>query len=156
MFEQQRKQNFDFEQGPLVRLWLLCLGTHKHLCFITLPALCADSLTLKYLYEELCSTYKALLRGEVFTVAAMQYADYAEWQNELAESEAANAGRDFWQERRSGLLSATIPFEHRQFAAGEFEPERLVRTYTSALAQQCGIALIGSRSRCRTRAGRTW
>src|SRR5436189_132401 len=76
LFEREGKTSFDFENGPLVRLALFCLSTNKHLFVVSLPALCADALTLKNFYDELCRTYDALLRGKDFHVEAMQYADF--------------------------------------------------------------------------------
>ena len=91
--------SFDFENGPLVRVALSSLATDKHLLTLTVSSLCADGLTLKCLYDELCRTYDALVQGNEFHVEAMQYADFAAWQNELLESDVANAGREFWQQR---------------------------------------------------------
>jgi amino acid adenylation domain-containing protein len=120
---------FDFERGPLVRLSLIVLSPHRHLLSLCLPSLCADGPTLKYLYEELCRTYSG---GS--PVEAMQYADVADWQNELLQVENANSGRKYWQQR-SGLqlFSAAIPFELRPSSEEKFEPARFVRDNDSAL-----------------------
>jgi amino acid adenylation domain-containing protein len=105
--------SFDFENGPLFRIGLSRLSTNKHLLTVTLSSLCADSSTLKCFYDELCRTYEALLSGNEFDVEAMQYADFAAWQDELLESDLATAGREFWQQRNttqpsSGLNAFTI------------------------------------------------
>ena len=135
LFELEGKVPFDFERGPLVRLALLCLSTNRHLLIVTLPWLCADGSTLKNFYDELCRTYDALLRGEDFHVEAMQYADFAAWQNDLLESEVANAGQVFWQQRNiaqpfSGMTSFTVPAS----ITDKFEPARLPCVHDLALA----------------------
>ena len=136
-FEQEGKLPFDLERGPLLRFSLLCFSAEKHLLFISLPSLCADGLTLKYLFEELCHTYRALVRGEEFAVEAMQYADFADWQNELLETDVGKAGKDYWQ-HRDGLrhVPNTIPFDLRPTGVAKFEPLRLANIHNSALVGQ--------------------
>src|SRR6185312_3721340 len=47
-FAAAQQEPFDLEQGPLLRVELLRLSTQQHVLLLCLPALCADSATLKH------------------------------------------------------------------------------------------------------------
>ena len=62
------------------------------------PAICADGPSMQILARQVIAAYAALQRGEEpVAVEAMQYADFAEWQNEMLESAEGAAGRRHWQ-----------------------------------------------------------
>ena len=64
---------------------------------ITVPALCADTQSLRNLVEQVSLRYAAL-RGERADDAdeVVQYAQFSQWQNDLLEDENEIAGRDYW------------------------------------------------------------
>src|SRR5206468_1728807 len=106
--------SINVEQGSPLRLTLLNLSTDKHLLLVSLPSLCADAWTLKNLVGEIGRSYAALLDNEELDGEPLQYADYAQWQNELLAGDDAEAGRDFWKEKNySSLPNVTLPFEGR-------------------------------------------
>src|ERR1700691_5041133 len=72
------------------------LAADKHVLHISLSPLCADAATLTILVRELILSYSACLRGERRADAPLQYADVAEWKNELLESEAGASGKNYW------------------------------------------------------------
>jgi amino acid adenylation domain-containing protein len=100
--------SFDLENGPLFRIALASLSTDRHLLTVTFSSLCADNSTLKCFYDELCRTYEALVQGKEFHLEAMQYADFAAWQNELLESDIATTGSEFWQQRSPTQVSSGV------------------------------------------------
>jgi len=88
---------FDYEQGPLLHFRLIERAEKDYILILRLPAICADSVSLRNLVGELCRGYVAVIRGEKLNGAVAQYADLAEWQNELIESEETRAGREYWR-----------------------------------------------------------
>ncbi|HBY77714.1 MAG TPA: non-ribosomal peptide synthetase, partial [Cyanobacteria bacterium UBA11148] len=58
LLQEQRNVNFNFEQPSLLQLCLLTLAVDLHSLLITLPALYADSWTLKNLVKEIGKTYE--------------------------------------------------------------------------------------------------
>jgi hypothetical protein len=95
------------------------------LLLISLPALCGDSVTVLNLMSELGHAYALILHGGVFLDEPMQYADFAEWQNELLQSadEHAEQGRNFWNELKRGLSPLSLPLEKRRTTDQTFQPE---------------------------------
>ena len=110
---EDRLRPFDFEKGVLVRLSLVALQEKRHILIITLPSLCADARTLKNLVLEISRSYAALSLGEKLDDRPMQYADYAEWHNELLR-EGNKEAIEFWQASfRSSPGPLTLPLELR-------------------------------------------
>ncbi|HSF38971.1 MAG TPA: amino acid adenylation domain-containing protein [Thermoanaerobaculia bacterium] len=88
----------DLEKGPVARFTLVRAAEREHRLRICLPALAADEPTLRRLAEEI-----ALEVGGSSDAASVQYADFAEWQNELLEDEGARERRQDWRASRCCL-----------------------------------------------------
>jgi len=104
----------DYTQPSLLRTELLKLSNKRHLLLVSAPALCADGPSLQRLTEHIASAYGALRRGaEPAPIATMQYADFAEWQNELLESSEAATALQHWQRSDPASLAPRLIFEKR-------------------------------------------
>lgn len=104
----ERKREFDLEYGPLIHATLYVLSPARYALSINLPALCADRHTLHNLYTELCQSYAAITGdGEAET---LQYLQFAEWQNSLADEPEAQEGIEYWQKQDfTGALPVSLP-----------------------------------------------
>ncbi|MBE9162161.1 non-ribosomal peptide synthetase [Tychonema sp. LEGE 06208] len=123
LFQQLNLLAFDFERGPLWHLSLVTLAQDKHLLLANFSALIADSATLKNFTRELSLSYSACACGEEFSDESMQYADIAEWQNELLESEETAIGKEYWRKLNIEALDLlTLPWEKKNREA-EFQPQ---------------------------------
>jgi amino acid adenylation domain-containing protein/FkbM family methyltransferase len=105
---------FNFEAGPLIHCTLATLGPDEHVLVVTVPSLCADSVTLANLASELPELYagKAIYipaSGEV-----VQYSEYSEWsQNVFAEPDS-RTGKEYWEKQRaSSSPEAPLPLEKK-------------------------------------------
>ncbi len=118
---------FDIEQGPALHVVLAKLAPEKHALVLQVPALCADLRSMQSLAREIGRAYVDAFNE---TDDVMQYADVAEWQQELLASDETKTGRDYWRDycrkinfpALDSLLSA---FEKR--SASGFSPEVLVQ-----------------------------
>jgi amino acid adenylation domain-containing protein len=113
--DEEWRQAADGSEAPLMRACLLKLSSEEHVLALTLPALCADSASLKLIYEELVGLYDTAsstgrLPGEV-----LQYADYAAWQSDmLAEEDEDGSGSSYWRERlMPGASPSRLPLQRR-------------------------------------------
>ncbi|MEG4530219.1 amino acid adenylation domain-containing protein [Microcoleus sp. D2_18a_D3] len=123
LFQQLSLLAFDFERASLWHISLATLAQNKHLLLANFSALIADSATLKNFTRELSLSYSACACREEFSDESMQYADIAEWQNELLESEETAIGQEYW--RKLNIESwdlLTLPWEKKNGEA-EFQPQ---------------------------------
>jgi amino acid adenylation domain-containing protein len=107
LFHSEADRNFDHEQELPLRASLLSLSPDKHLLYLNLLSLCADARTLRNITGEIGRAYALELSDE-----PLQYVTFAEWHNELFESEDSPAARKFWRQQWSdGARALKFPFE---------------------------------------------
>ena len=103
---------FDCERGPLVRAALADLPSDRHLLVITVCAMCADSRTMRNVFQEIVQAYSDGERQAGAPDEQVQYLQFSEWQHELLEESDADEGRDYWSKQElEQLLDAPLHFE---------------------------------------------
>jgi amino acid adenylation domain-containing protein/non-ribosomal peptide synthase protein (TIGR01720 family) len=115
--------SFDLEAGRVCHVSTARLAPERRVLLLSLPALCGDSTTFTSLVRELSLSYRARLHDVGLPDEPTQYADVAEWQNELLESEDTRAGREYWAGQQSfDVHSARLPLEVSNREPSIFEP----------------------------------
>lgn len=130
---QQRESHFDLEQTSPLRLALFKLALDRHLLLMTLPALCADMVGLENILKEIHQAYRDCGQEEKSCDDVLQYADLAEWQHELLESEDAEHGRAYWRQQLSALHESPLPYEGKP-AYSTFAPQSFALTLDAETA----------------------
>ena len=90
------EEKWNLGQSPLLHTWLLRLSLDTHILLLAMPALCADSYTLKLFAHALERTYSAHRQGQSLDEDPLQYADVAAWQDELLLEPDAELERQYW------------------------------------------------------------
>jgi amino acid adenylation domain-containing protein/non-ribosomal peptide synthase protein (TIGR01720 family) len=107
------------DEEPVVTAVYRTLGAGRAILSLDLPALCADRATLERLLEEL-----AMLYADGSLPDALQYADVAEWFNELLEKPESAPGVEYWRRiDLAGADSLALPFEAPGESATRFNPK---------------------------------
>jgi amino acid adenylation domain-containing protein/non-ribosomal peptide synthase protein (TIGR01720 family) len=125
LLEQQRSRPFDLACGPLLRIAVVRNAGPGELLVLTLPALCSDARGLMNLAAELVHAYAGPAGEES---EALQYTDFAGWQEDLvhSEDEEAKTGRAFWTRLdRAALDALALPGERPEGERGRLEPRSL-------------------------------
>jgi amino acid adenylation domain-containing protein/non-ribosomal peptide synthase protein (TIGR01720 family) len=141
-YEQMRNAPFDFEKGPLLDLSLFTLSETESVLILGLPALCGDWVSMMNLLRELSASYARHARGEEASGELLQYADLAEWQNELTGSAEGEISRGYW--RKQGPFSQadlSLPFERQISEEGEFDPRSVTVAIKPEIVLQIGQLL---------------
>jgi hypothetical protein len=110
LFREAGELRFDLETGPLAALSLVTFASARHVLLISLPSLCADASSLNNMVQEIAASYSFYLSAEEVSEPPLQYADLAQWQNELLASPEAAKARDYWRKSISdaGILRLAI------------------------------------------------
>jgi amino acid adenylation domain-containing protein/non-ribosomal peptide synthase protein (TIGR01720 family) len=142
LFDEVLRLPLNLEQGLLLHASLITLSQEKHILLISLPALCADSTTIKNLALETSYLYLAVLRGENLSDEPIQYADVAEWQNELLESENTKIGVEYWQRQDfTTAFNLKTPFENKFDQKNRFKPQVVKLKIESDLVLQLEVLM---------------
>lgn len=133
LFHLAIQHNFDWKQGSLLQLQLVAMPSNQHVLLISLPSLCGDVGTLNNFVQELSRAYAACLQGEEITDEPLQYADIAQWQNEILELEEPEAELEYWHQLDfSHIGDFMLPFANRTESNREFHPQFI----TQEIAQE--------------------
>jgi amino acid adenylation domain-containing protein len=134
LYREDSRHPFNFKQAPLLRATLITLAEDKHTLQLSLPALCADSHTLKNLMREISLAYAARLSGDEVDEEVTQYVQFSEWQNDLLLDGEAEEGKEFWRKQNVAAVSRlSLSLENKTDAAPNFTPESLTLNVPSAL-----------------------
>jgi len=124
----ESEPSFDFDRGPLLRVTLIKQSSDRHVLLVSLPAVCADSTSLANFTSELSRAYAARLNQQPLADEPMQYADFAEWQNEQLEADNVDVslGKAQWQKAEAVNVSRpTVLLETRAREASGFRPDSI-------------------------------
>jgi amino acid adenylation domain-containing protein/thioester reductase-like protein len=115
LYQQERLIPWHFEQGALLRAALIKLSVNKSILLLNLPAICADSWSIKNLVQEISQCYGACLQGiGLNNEEVVQYLQFSEWQNELLADTDAEFGKQYWKKYNlSALPKLSLPFENK-------------------------------------------
>ncbi|MFW6357633.1 MAG: amino acid adenylation domain-containing protein [Chroococcales cyanobacterium] len=138
----QPLDSLDSAKGTLLEIAIVILSPQEHLLILRLPSLCADRDSIQIIVKEIFQSYEET--EEDLEEEILQYADLAEWQNQLLEDEETQAGREYWQEnvkydppKFQALTPSPSPTgrgEHKRRASLQFPP--FLRGARGDLSQQ--------------------
>src|SRR6185503_13752017 len=138
------------ERLPLLHARLVKLSATNHHLILTAPALCADALSLQHLLRQIADAYEHPQGEAASQRETMQYADFAEWQNELFVTEGASLARQFWKNQNlSAVTTPRLSFEKRLRLESSFQPATVtvdISAETSARIQATAKRLAVSLS----------
>jgi amino acid adenylation domain-containing protein len=102
---------FDLGRGPLWRARLLRLAPNEHWFVFVVHHIVFDRWSASVLMREMSALYGAFLSGQPSPLAELpvQFADYAEWQNELLAGERLEALCEYWAKALASLPTITLP-----------------------------------------------
>jgi amino acid adenylation domain-containing protein len=126
LFREAGELRFDFASGPQSYLSLVCFSNVAHVLFVNLPSLFADGVSLNNLVHEISASYSSYSSCDEDAEQPLQYADVAEWQNELLGSPEGARGRDYWHKQiGSDSRILRLAFEDGIHGEGSFVPNIL-------------------------------
>ncbi|WP_338524404.1 amino acid adenylation domain-containing protein [Pseudomonas batumici] len=106
---------FDLSQGPLIRGQLLQLAEDDHILLVTQHHIVSDGWSVAVLIAEFNRLYSAFSQGldDPLPALALQYADYAVWQQQHLQGERLQAQTRFWSEHLGGAPGLLeLPTDH--------------------------------------------
>jgi amino acid adenylation domain-containing protein len=119
---QRQWQQQSAEPGEQITPILVRLALGERVLIMKLPAMFADGESMRSLIRQIACSYDGKVEAEE-AEQSLQYADFAQWQNDLLESEETEIGRKYWKERDFRVAEQPrLPMEEESAAeAGEAE-----------------------------------
>jgi hypothetical protein len=116
LMQEEARQPFDLRLGPLVRARLLRVAPLEHLLLLTVHHIVSDGWSNAILTSDLCAFYTAFIQDVPASLPelAIQFADYADWQQAQLANENFATQRAYWRQKLAGNLSGLdLPFDRR-------------------------------------------
>lgn len=103
---EETRRPFDLERGPLLHVSLLWLDETEYVLLVSMHHIISDGWSIELLIQELGELYSAHLQGKPANLPELtvQYADYAEWQNNKVSGENLERLTTYWSEQLGGEL----------------------------------------------------
>jgi hypothetical protein len=94
-------RTFSLNKAPLLRSNLLCLGDNINVLVITLHHIVSDNWSMEIFVRELSLLYstRKAKKALVLPPLLVQYADYAQWQNDRLSGERLNGLVHYWKQK---------------------------------------------------------
>ncbi|MFE9795714.1 amino acid adenylation domain-containing protein [Streptomyces goshikiensis] len=108
------RRPFDLLRGPLMRGALIRRTPTEHLLVLTFHHIVFDGASIEILYDDLETFYGAALTGRPaeLPAPAVEYADFARWQQLQAQGRSYDDQLAYWREQLSDAPATTrLPFE---------------------------------------------
>lgn len=132
LFCQAKQEHQKLAQVSILQLFLIKLSNNQHILIISLPALCADTRTIKNLVNQISQAYHQNCQGKTLSADYAQYVQFSEWQNQLLVDEDAEEAKAYWQQQKISSLSALKLPHERQGKSEQFINDR----YELAISQE--------------------
>ncbi|GAC44498.1 non-ribosomal peptide synthetase module [Paenibacillus popilliae ATCC 14706] len=142
LLQQEAQTPFDLSSGPLMRSRLICMQPDDHFFMLNIHHIVFDGWSTGILCHELEVLYRANVHDEASPLPplAIQYADYAHWQNEYLKGSEIERQLSYWKEKLSGNLPVLqlpydFPSPSRQTFTGAFASLALPSGLTASVKQ---------------------
>lgn len=149
----QARAPFDLARDVPVRGSLVELAEDDHVLMLTFHHIASDGWSAGVFNRELSALYASFARGEPTTLRplAIQYADYAAWQRNIAQSGGFEAQLDYWERALAGAtVRLQLPADARPAGPQTYSGGRVKEHISTelaarleALAHASGATLFG-------------
>ncbi|MFI5798224.1 condensation domain-containing protein [Streptomyces sp. NPDC051677] len=140
---QEAAEPFDLRRVPLLRTTLIRLTDHHCVLLVTLHHIVADAWSLDLFLREVSALYRARVAGtpDGLPELALQYADFAAWQQRTEAAGGHDRLLAHWRERVRELPELRLPTDQPRpkepSYQGRSHPVRLDDEVTAALRVLC-------------------
>ncbi len=97
--ENEAREPFDLESGPLFRVKLLKMASDEHIILYTMHHIISDGWSVNVLMREVAALYESFSKGlpSPFPELRIQFADYALWQRQWLTEEILQKQLEYWK-----------------------------------------------------------
>lgn len=148
----EARQPFDLNNGPLLRVTLLRLGSESHVLVLIMHHIITDGWSMGIFIQELSLLYRAFTLNSPLLLPELliQYADFAVWQRQWLSEEIQKQQLNYWKQQLADApplleLPTDKPRPAVQTFCGatqEFQIDRDLSQQIKTFSQQSGATLF--------------
>jgi amino acid adenylation domain-containing protein len=122
--EEEVRRPFNLSTDRLIRVTLFRLQPQEHVLVVNMHHIVSDEWSFGVFYRELAAFYAGFVKGQPVHLPELpiQYADFADWQQEWLQSKAYEKQLNFWKSALSGAPTALeLPADRLRPSAPTFK-----------------------------------
>jgi len=155
--QQQASSRMDLTTGPLFRVQIVRLGADRHICVCSMHHTITDGWSVGVLLNDVAALYDAFVSGRPNPLAplAIQYRDFAAWQNRITSGAESDGMRGYWAAKLGGGVPVlALPADFARTSAGyvravrRFVVDRALVGQLEAAARHQGATLFMAMLSC--------
>jgi amino acid adenylation domain-containing protein len=148
---EERSRPFDLSQDSLLRVMLLQLDSSEHVLLLNLHHIVSDGWSIGVLIRELGTLYPAFANNTRSPLPELpiQYADFADWQQEWLQGEVLETQLAYWKQQLDNIPSLNLPTDKPRPATPSYrgatqflELPKSLSEELEALSQRQGVTLF--------------
>ena len=127
LVNQETRNPFDLDAGPLIRVTLFRLDEHEHVLLVVLHHIIADGWSVGVLVREMLELYDAYSDGSPVALPELkiQFADYAVWEQKRLKGEETDKHLAYWRQQLGEQLPLLrLPSVHARPAQLSYQGAR--------------------------------
>ena len=134
----ETRRPFDLERGPVWRAALLELRAQVHLLVVSMHHIASDGWLTGLLVSEFTTLYECYRRGAPSGLSepAVQYSDYAVWQQRWLEGEVLEQQLAYWRRQLAGAPALELPTDKPRPAVATHRGASVAFSLSTELTQQ--------------------
>ena len=135
----EAEESFILDQGPLLRVKLVSLDQEEYVLLLTIHHSIADGWSTTIFLRELATLYCSFIEGKSspFAELALQYFDYAYWQQEWLHSKQSLTQLDYWKRQLSDAPAILeLPTDYPRPSIQGYRGKQILFTLPAPLLQQ--------------------
>ncbi|RBL90282.1 non-ribosomal peptide synthetase [Chitinophaga flava] len=135
--QQNLRQPFDLKNGPLLRAALYQLADDKWVFTYLMHHICSDGWSMDILIKELLQFYNSAITGQQMELQplAIQYKDYACWQQQQLSGETQEQHRQYWlQQLQAPLPVLELPLDKPRPALKTYNGNSIIKPVAPKVA----------------------
>ena len=105
LLAQDAQRPFNLARDLMLRATVIRLTDQEHILLVVMHHIASDGWSMGVLIRELSHFYESRITGRPSTLPELpiQYADYAEWQQEWLQGKVLNEQLDYWKRQLAGV-----------------------------------------------------
>lgn len=144
LVENEASQAFDLSKDLMLRATLIKVSPLEHIAIVCMHHIASDGWSMSILIDEFSEYYSAYIqqRTPKLPELAIQYSDYAEWQQQYLKMDSLQETREYWKTHLDGAPPVhSLPLDFQRPAEKTFKGEvlntKVSQEETQALLSIC-------------------
>jgi acyl transferase domain-containing protein/acyl carrier protein len=131
LLHQEAAIAFNLERPPLLRLKLFRIAANRYLFFMNMHHIVADATSIAVIRNEALLLYKAITKNQEVKLEdlAIQYKDFAAWQNGQLQGDKLAKYKNYWQSRlqdNASPVSLPADYTNKDKKSGQSAKRRIM------------------------------